>query len=121
MSNELKAKTELNRILDYLVKELPVNDYNILYNAITCTTETTLQRLNRMDEVKRLQRPSEPNYKQLAEKLDEYAHLLGDELNRTAVYLNIHNMGASKEAIAKGEKLKAEIGALKVICDEVKK
>ena len=71
MMSNYEPNLELNRILDYLVKELPVNDYNILYNAISCTTETTLQRLNRMDEVKRLLRPTEPKWISVDDRLPE--------------------------------------------------
>lgn len=49
---------------------------------------------------------------QLIEKLKEYIEFLGKELDKTAVFLHVHNMDASQDVVNQGIILRSEIATL---------
>lgn len=52
------------------------------------------------------------NKEKLIAAQKEYIEFLGEEISKNAVYLEIHNMGASEEAINKGIILRDKIKTL---------
>lgn len=50
---------------------------------------------------------------ELIEAQDRYIELLSKEIDRTAVYLKLRDMGAPQETITEGFKLRNEIDRLK--------